>query len=117
MEEACRLAAEDAHAPQLLARASGIRVPRGIWGYSNPAALARHLQTPEYNEKILLDMKAHGMTTFTAGGWLQSLDQIDGPHAQRLAVNVETAAKTGLAPPGDYGYIEGNAATGEDQRC
>ena len=39
MEEACRLAAEDAHAPQLLARASGIRVPRGIWGYSNPAAL------------------------------------------------------------------------------
>ena len=68
--------------------------------YSNPAALARHLQTPEYNEKILLDMKAHGMTTFTAGGWLQSLDQIDGPHAQRLAVNVETAAKTGLVPPG-----------------
>ena len=39
MEAACRQAAEDAHAPQLLGQASGIRVPRGIWQYSNPAAL------------------------------------------------------------------------------
>ena len=38
MESACRSAAEDARAPQLLARASGIRVPRGLWQYSNPAA-------------------------------------------------------------------------------
>ena len=68
--------------------------------YSNPAALARNRQTPEYNEKILRDMKAHGMTTFTAGGWLQSVNEIDGPHAQRLGVNVEGAMKTGLIPPG-----------------
>ena len=39
MESTCRDAAEDARAPQLLARASGIRVPRGLWQYSNPAAL------------------------------------------------------------------------------
>jgi len=39
MESACRRAAEDARAPQLLEQASGIRVPRGIWQYSNPAAL------------------------------------------------------------------------------
>ena len=68
--------------------------------YSNPAALARDRQTPEYNEKILRDMKAHGMTTLTAGGWLQSVNEIDGPHAQRLGVNVETAMKTGLIPTG-----------------
>ena len=39
MAEACLQAGEDAHAPELLARASSIRVPRGYWEYSNPAAL------------------------------------------------------------------------------
>jgi acetyl-CoA C-acetyltransferase len=39
MIHALEHAAEDAHAPSLLARADSIRVPKGLWDYSNPAKL------------------------------------------------------------------------------
>ena len=39
MIEAVRAAAEDAHAPELLKRAGAVRVVRGMWPYSNPAAV------------------------------------------------------------------------------
>ena len=39
MQIALERAAEDAGAPSLLAAADSIRVPKGIWEYSNPAAL------------------------------------------------------------------------------
>ena len=38
MAEACERAAEDAGAPELLARADSIRVPHGLWKYANPNA-------------------------------------------------------------------------------
>jgi acetyl-CoA C-acetyltransferase len=41
MERAARLAAEDAHCPQLLSRLDSIRVPRGLWPYANPAHTLR----------------------------------------------------------------------------
>lgn len=48
MEQALRNAAEDAHAPELLARADALYVIRGIWPYRNPAGvLAERLGTPE----------------------------------------------------------------------
>ena len=37
MIDALQRAAEDAHAPALLARASAVRVVRGVWTYQNPA--------------------------------------------------------------------------------
>ena len=39
MIEAVRAAAEDAAAPELLQRAGAVRVVRGMWPYSNPAAV------------------------------------------------------------------------------
>ncbi len=50
MIQAMELAGEDAHAPSLLARADSIRVPKGLWDYSNPGKLlAEHFsaQSPE----------------------------------------------------------------------
>ena len=41
MIEAVRAAAEDAGAPDLLKRAGAVRVVRGMWPYSNPAAVVR----------------------------------------------------------------------------
>ncbi len=39
MIDALERAGEDAHAPGLLARADSVRVPKGLWDYSNPAKL------------------------------------------------------------------------------
>ena len=39
IESALRRAAEDAHCPGLLGKASSIRLTQGLWRYSNPAAL------------------------------------------------------------------------------
>jgi len=41
MERVARLAAEDAACPSLLARLDSIRVPRGLWPYSNPGHVLR----------------------------------------------------------------------------
>jgi len=41
MEQAARGAAEDCGAPGILEQLDGIYVPRGLWGYTNPAAILR----------------------------------------------------------------------------
>jgi acetyl-CoA C-acetyltransferase len=41
MERVARLAAEDAGCPRLLSRLDSIRVPRGLWPYSNPGHALR----------------------------------------------------------------------------
>ena len=41
MEQAARSAAEDADCPALLAQLDGVRVPRGLWRYPNPAHTLR----------------------------------------------------------------------------
>lgn len=48
MEQAARAAAEDAHAPALLERLDSIRIPQGLWPYTNPAhALGERLGSPQ----------------------------------------------------------------------
>lgn len=41
MEQAARRAADDAHAPALLEKIDSVRVPRGLWPYTNPAHALR----------------------------------------------------------------------------
>lgn len=48
MEQAARRAADDAGCPALLSQLDSIRVPRGLWPYSNPAhTLSERLGVPE----------------------------------------------------------------------
>lgn len=41
MEQAARRAADDARCPELLSRLDSVRVPRGLWPYTNPAHVLR----------------------------------------------------------------------------
>ena len=65
MEQALRQAADDAGAVGLLQRASEILVPKGIWGYSDPARLLADALGAEQAATILAEIGVSQQTLLT----------------------------------------------------
>lgn len=65
MEQALRDAAVDAGAPTLLAKASEILVPKGIWGYSDPGRLLADALGAKNAESVLAEIGVSQQTLLT----------------------------------------------------
>lgn len=112
MEQAARLAAEDAGCPALLSALDSVRVPRGLWPYANPAynlaerlgSAGAHTMAAPISGNMVQRMLTHGAREIVAGA--RDVVMVVGAEAEQTKRRLKRAGRKPQwsepeAPPAD----------------